>query len=359
MSNLHKETVTFRVARKWAGTGAWSTLVVALGLLAVAFSPERASAQQERGTFRLVTFSTGADLRLGATEGEGDADIVDIHNAIHFLIQERTGSLPRPTYVPAQMKELLAAGEEAMALVRQAFHAVLDLKAQGKFSEPGDPHRVFYPPSAVRLKPPIPNPPKILGLAGNYPREGYNPKFPSAFLKPATALVGHGDEIVLTEWVNKGVHEPELAVVMGKRAKNVSEAAAMDYVAGYTIMNDVTAQDLPQGGHTAAGSTLSKGLDTFAACGPFLTLKADLPDPHQLEIRVKINGQVQELPNNNTRLLLFKVPQLISYFSRIMTLEPGDIISTGVPAPVIQLRAGDVVEISIEKLGTLRNRVVR
>ena len=104
--------------------------------------------------------------------------------------------------------------------------------------------------------------------------------------------------------------------------------------------------------------TISKGLDTFAPCGPYLTLKRDVPDPHNLAIEARLNGEIWEIPNANTRHLTFNVPQSIAYFTERMTLMPGDIIATGVPAPVVPLRAGDTIEITIERLGTLRNRVV-
>ena len=145
---------------------------------------------------------------------------------------------------------------------------------------------------------------------------------------------------------------------MSTRAKNVSEAQAFDYVYGYTICNDVSARGLAQGEHPSQGSTISKGLDTFSPCGPYLTLKEEVPNPHSLALEAKINGKVFEMPNPNTSHLTFKIPQLIAYLSGRITLLPGDIVQTGVPAPVVTLKAGDTIEITIDRLGTLRNRVV-
>jgi 2-keto-4-pentenoate hydratase/2-oxohepta-3-ene-1,7-dioic acid hydratase in catechol pathway len=127
---------------------------------------------------------------------------------------------------------------------------------------------------------------------------------------------------------------------------------------GYTILNDVSSRDLKQGAHSSQGSTISKGLDTFAPSGPYITLKEDVPNPHGLAIETKINGKVWPIPNANTQFMTFTIAQAVAYFSERVTLMPGDIIATGVPAPVVPLTAGDTVEITIGHLGTLRNMVV-
>jgi 2-keto-4-pentenoate hydratase/2-oxohepta-3-ene-1,7-dioic acid hydratase in catechol pathway len=124
------------------------------------------------------------------------------------------------------------------------------------------------------------------------------------------------------------------------------------------VCNDVSSRDLAQGEHPTQGATFDKGLDTFSPCGPYLTLKEDVPDPQNLAISATVNGQPAPMPNSNTRFMTFKIPQIISYVSRRMTLETGDIFQTGVPAPVVPLKAGDRIEITIERLGTLRNQVV-
>lgn len=336
------------------------TLAGVLALVAgmLMLSPRDSGAQS--GIFRLVTFSTGSDLRLGATEGDGGADIVDVHNAAKYLLRQQPPALTEVPFIPADMRSLVEVGGRAVSGLRAVYQAITNLKSGGKFSEPGGADRVFHPPISVRLRPPIPNPSKILGLAGNYPRRGElaNPQYPSAFFKSVAALTGQDDIIDLAGLVTTGVHEPEFAVVIGKKAKNVPKEKWLDYVFGYTIMNDVSSRDLPQGKHPSQGSTLSKGLDTFAPCGPYLTLKEDVPDPHNLAIEARINGKPWDMPNRNTSYLTFKTPELIAYFSERMTLLPGDIISTGVPAPVVTLKAGDTIEITIERLGTLRNKVV-
>jgi 2-keto-4-pentenoate hydratase/2-oxohepta-3-ene-1,7-dioic acid hydratase in catechol pathway len=336
-----------------------AVLVLALAASGAALQIPGSAQDSGTGIFRLLTFEAAGDMRLGAASGNGANDIVDVHNGIRWLIQSGASEAQGLPYVPADMRTLIEAGPRATAAVRQVHQALVARKAAGGFKEPGGATRVFHPATSVKILAPVTNPSKIYGLAGNYPREGNlaNPKFPSAFFKSPAALAGLDDVIDLHGLVNKGVHEPEMSFVIGRRAKNVSESQALGYVYGYTICNDVSARDLAQGSHPTQGATFSKGIDTFSPCGPFLTLTDDVPDPHALAIEARINGKPWPLPNANTRHLTFKIPQIIAYISRRMTLLPGDIIQTGVPAPVVELKAGDTIEITIERLGTLRNRV--
>jgi 2-keto-4-pentenoate hydratase/2-oxohepta-3-ene-1,7-dioic acid hydratase in catechol pathway len=155
-------------------------------------------------------------------------------------------------------------------------------------------------------------------------------------------------------------YEAELAVVIGRRARRVSEADALNYVFGYTLINDVSARDLQFGdGQWVRG----KGLDGFAPLGPFITTRNEIADVHALNIEGWLNGEVMQ--SSNTGKMIFKIPYLISYISQGITLEPGDVIATGTPEgvgifrnPPIVLKAGDVFEVTVESLGTLRNPVV-
>jgi 2-keto-4-pentenoate hydratase/2-oxohepta-3-ene-1,7-dioic acid hydratase in catechol pathway len=188
-----------------------------------------------------------------------------------------------------------------------------------------------------------------------------DPSLPSFFLKSVAGIVGQDDDIVITDLMTDGLpssHEAELAVVIGKRAKNVTEAQAMDYVFGYTVHNDVSGRTLRTGASSSEGSAMTKGMDTFAPIGPFITLKEDVPDPHNLAIETRLNGKVFPMPNAHTKYMRHRIPFVVAYLSRIMTLQPGDILSTGVPAPTAPLNIGDLVEVTVERLGTLRNRVV-
>jgi 2-keto-4-pentenoate hydratase/2-oxohepta-3-ene-1,7-dioic acid hydratase in catechol pathway len=333
--------------------------VIAAGLATV-LSGVATRAQTPAPIFRLATFEVNGDQRLGATMGNGENDLLDVHNGIRYLVQTGASEAQNLPYIPADMRTLVSAGPRATAAIRQVYQVLAARKAAGTLKDPGGQQRMFYPHTAVKFLSPVTNPSKIYGFAGNYPREGNlaNPKFPSSFFKSVASLGGHGDIIDLAGLVTTGVHEPELSLVINRRAKNVTEANAFDYVFGYMVCNDVSARDLAQGNHPTQGATFDKGLDTFSPCGPYLTLKEDVPDAQNLAIEAHINGKPSPMPNSNTKFMTFKIPHIIAYISRRMTLEAGDIFQTGVPAPVVPLKAGDTIEITIERLGTLRNRVV-
>ena len=176
------------------------------------------------------------------------------------------------------------------------------------------------------------------------------PEDPKLFIKPNTAIIGHEDTIIYPDHMSSRVdYEGELAVVMGKRAKRVGEDEALDYVFGYTCLNDVTARDL-----TAKDIqyTRGKGFDTFAPFGPVIETELD---PSNLDIATYLNGEIKQ--SSNTSMLLFNVSQLISFISNVMTLMPGDIISTGTPSGIGPMKKGDKVEVHIEGIGILRNYI--
>lgn len=320
-------------------------------------------------TFRLLTFEVGASgPRLGATRGSGELEVVDVHNAILLLIKANAPEVRSMPPVPPDMRSLIEAGAPSIAAVRTVYDAVVQLKAGGKLADPAGSARVFFPAHAITYLPPILNPSKVYGAAGAYIRKSPdgkpgafdNVEFPSLFLKPPSSLTGHESEINLEGLLTTGVHEPEMALVIGKTAKNVPVAQAMDYIMGYTILNDVSARDLPEGKHNSQGSNMSKGLDTFSPVGPYITLTADVPDPHKLEVYAVVDGVRHKwpVPNGNTSFLTFTVPEVVAYLSERQTLLPGDIIATGVPQPTVTFKEGQTVEIVVEGLGTLRNRVV-
>lgn len=212
---------------------------------------------------------------------------------------------------------------------------------------------------------PIPNPPKIICLAFNYydhARDaGLTPSDePVIFLKPRTALNEPFKDIICPAFVTRLDYEAELAVVIGKRTKKVQEDKALDSVFGYMILHDVSARDIQ---FKDKQFTRGKGIDTFAPCGPWITTRDEVTDPQKLSIMTKVNGEVRQ--DSSSSNMVIPVSRIISTLSVTMTLEPGDIISTGTPAGVAMsmkepryLKNGDLVEISIEKLGMIRNRVV-
>lgn len=219
--------------------------------------------------------------------------------------------------------------------------------------------------SEFELLAPIPNPPKIICLAFNYydhARDaGLTPSNePVIFLKPRTALNEPFNDVLCPSFVTRLDYEAELAVVIGKPTKKVAEDVALDSVFGYMILHDVSARDIQ---FRDKQFTRGKGIDTFAPCGPWITTRDEIPDPQQLRITTKVNGEVRQ--DSSSSNMVIPVRRIISALSVTMTLEPGDIISTGTPAGVAMsmkvpryLKNGDLVEITIEKLGTIKNRIV-
>jgi 2-keto-4-pentenoate hydratase/2-oxohepta-3-ene-1,7-dioic acid hydratase in catechol pathway len=227
-----------------------------------------------------------------------------------------------------------------------------------------DSDLVVFPIEIARLGPPIPDPDKIICLGLNYKSHAEEagleiPKVPILFAKYRNALTGPTSPIVLPKLSREIDYEAELAVVIGKRGKDIPIENALEHVAGYMAFHDVSARDL----QFRAGQWLSgKSLDTFAPCGPWLVVH-EIDDPQNLNISTRLNGEA--LQNSNTKNMIFSVAETIAYISQLMTLEPGDIIATGTPegvgfkrTPPIFLRDGDVVEVEVEKIGTLRNPVV-
>jgi 2-keto-4-pentenoate hydratase/2-oxohepta-3-ene-1,7-dioic acid hydratase in catechol pathway len=208
-------------------------------------------------------------------------------------------------------------------------------------------------------------PSKILAIGRNYVDHAIEggaepPKAPLIFNKLPNSVSSHQAPIVLPEISSKVDYEAELAVVIGRRAKQISEAEALDHVFGYTMINDVTARELQRGD---GQWTRGKGLDTFAPLGPFITTRDEISDVHDLKIEGLLNGQVMQ--SSNTGKMIFKIPFLVSYISQGITLEPGDVIATGTPEgvgffrdPPVVLKPGDVFEVRIEAIGTLRNPIV-
>ncbi|MCL6640730.1 MAG: fumarylacetoacetate hydrolase family protein [Candidatus Rokubacteria bacterium] len=226
--------------------------------------------------------------------------------------------------------------------------------------EAGRAHR----PNDVVWLPPV-EPRQVIGLALNYADHAEElgletPPEPVLFLKPITSLVGHRAPVVYPKGVAHMHYEVELAVVIGHRGRDIPVERALDYVFGYTILNDVTARDL-QRRHEQWFK--GKTLDTFAPMGPAVVHRSLVPDPQALRLRTRVNGQVRQ--DSTTAHMVFSVAQLISVLSAGLTLEPGDILATGTPegvamgmTPPAWLRPGDVVEVEIEGIGVLRNPIV-
>ncbi|AHY45890.1 2-keto-4-pentenoate hydratase/2-oxohepta-3-ene-17-dioic acid hydratase (catechol pathway) [Rubrobacter radiotolerans] len=242
---------------------------------------------------------------------------------------------------------------------------VLDHIKSGK-AEPGSGSESgTVPLSDVRLLAPIRKPEKFIGIGLNYSDHAAEtgaeiPDKPIVFAKYANSIVGPDEPVVIPPITEKADYEAELAVVIGREAKNVSAAEALDYVFGYTNCNDVSARDLQfsEGGQW----TRSKSIDTFAPIGPFIATADEVPDPQNLSVRLTLNGEVVQ--DGSTAKMIFPVSELIEFLSSGMTLSPGDIISTGTPpgvgsarTPQLFLKPGDSMTVEIEGLGSLTNPV--
>jgi len=219
---------------------------------------------------------------------------------------------------------------------------------------------------SVHLEPPIPNPGKIICLGLNYLDHAEEagvepPEDPIIFLKPATALIGPYDPIVKPRIVEELDYEIELAAVIGCRCRDVEPEEAYEHVFGYMILNDVSARDVQFRG---AQWIRGKMFDTFAPTGPSLVSRDEIGDPHNLRMLTRVNEEIRQ--NSSTSRMIKKLPEIVSTLSQGVTLEPGDIISTGTPAGVglyqkpepKLLEPGDVVEMWIERIGTIRNPVI-
>lgn len=214
----------------------------------------------------------------------------------------------------------------------------------------------------IRLGPPMARPSKLICIGLNYAKHAGEsgmevPKEPVIFFKATSAIVGPNDDLIIPKGSQKTDWEVELGVVIGKKASYVEEKNAMEYVAGYVLHNDYSEREfqLERLGQWVKG----KSCDTFAPLGPFIATKDEIKDPHNLDLWLKLNGEIKQL--SNTSDFVFNIPQVISYLSQFMSLLPGDVISTGTPfgvgmglKPQRYLRPGDVVELGIEGLGISR-----
>jgi 2-keto-4-pentenoate hydratase/2-oxohepta-3-ene-1,7-dioic acid hydratase in catechol pathway len=213
----------------------------------------------------------------------------------------------------------------------------------------------------IKLNPPITNPSKIVALGLNYADHAKesgreSPKEPVIFCKASTAIIGPEDKIVIKPNIGRVDPEVEWAVIISRKAKNVSKDDAENYIAGYTVLNDVSARDMQSADFELRNPWFrSKSMDTFCPIGPCIVLPDEISPLDELNIDIKVNGETRQ--KSNTKYLIFNVPALIEYISSLMTLEPGDIISTGTPSGIAPIHPGDIVEATVEKIGTLRNYV--
>jgi 2-keto-4-pentenoate hydratase/2-oxohepta-3-ene-1,7-dioic acid hydratase in catechol pathway len=298
---------------------------------------------------KLVSYRHNGSVRIGAVVGD---------QVVHL-----NGLLPAAEAIPDDMVEFLKRGDAAIDAARSA---VARYEAER-------PASVATPLASCDLLSPVPRPGKILMGGRNYLRhldelrkEGASrgekiitPPMPHIFAKYHNSVTGHGKPIIYPRIVKQLDLEGELTAVIGKAAYYVEEKDALDYVAGYTIMNDVSARCLQAQGLL----TIAKGFETFCPIGPWMVTKDEIPDPQNLTVRTYINDL--EVCKAHTSEMLFTIRQFIAALSRVFPLEPGDVLATGSPPgpgmyhdPPILAKVGDLMRIEVEKIGTLVNPVV-
>lgn len=311
---------------------------------------------------RLLTFEINGRHRLG---GESNGRIVDLQSAFALHVLTTVGftadALERAErLLPCDMARFFCCGSGCFDAARTA----LDFAA--RLTEGMGTRGLFYEEREITRLAPVARPPKIICLGLNYRDHAIEsgqkiPTEPIVFSKYSTAVIGPNAPIQLPPDSQEVDFEAELVFVIGRGGRNIPERDAMLHVAGYTCGHDVSARDYQikrGGGQWMIGKTF----DTFAPLGPALVTPDELPDPHRLGIRCRVNGQTMQ--DSNTQQMIFSVPQIITYLSRVMTLEPGDVVFTGTPPgvglarkPPVYLKDGDSVEIEIDGIGILRNPV--
>jgi len=311
---------------------------------------------------KIVTFKVRDEERIGALEND---IVIDLNLAHQLYLSERGKTAITLDSFPSTIIDFLKLQEKIREYTSNlvAFAHELRKKRSGKGERP----KVLLNVSDVRIMAPVPLPPKIICLGLNYrdhAQEGHVPipEEPILFSKPSTAIVGPDDCVVYPKISTQLDYEIELAVVIGKEGRDISEADASSHIGGYTVFNDISARDIQ---FKDKQWFRGKSFDTFAPTGPCLVLSDQISDPHSLKMELRVNGEVRQ--SSTTANMIFKIPQIIAFISRVMTLQPGDIIATGTPAGVgfyakpekRLLKPGDLIEAEIERMGVLRNRVIK
>lgn len=300
-------------------------------------------------------------MRFVTAEKDGRVFVGSVNDDLTEVIdlQAAEKELMNQEQIPNTMIDCITLGEHFTKRVEHLYTVMNDDKTKNSYT---------YPLSKVKLLAPIPCPRKNIFCVGkNYAEHAIElgseddiPEHVMLFSKSPTTVIGP-DEVVLNHQnvTNQLDYEGELAVIIGKKGKGISAGEAMDYVFGYTIINDITARDL-QARHKQF--LLGKSLDTSCPMGPYVVHKAKIENPNSLRISTKVNGEVRQA--SNTEQFIFNIETIIAVISQGMTLEPGDIIATGTPAGVGKgftpprfLQPGDVIEISVEGVGILRNTI--
>ncbi|MGE1127573.1 fumarylacetoacetate hydrolase family protein [Bacillus wiedmannii] len=304
---------------------------------------------------KLVTFTHNGETRIAALE---NGKLIDLHAAFKAKLTSE-GNLRAAqiaeAHIPKDMNGFLQGGTESMNLAKEAIDYALMKNHKEK---------LVFEEGEVKIEAPVPSPGKIICVGHNYREHILEmkrelPAFPVIFAKFANTVVGPQDDIPFYPISEQLDYEAEFAFVIGKRARNVSEEDALQYVAGYTIVNDITYRDIQR---RTIQWLQGKTVEGSAPMGPWLITSDELKNPSGLEIVLTVNGEKRQ--QSNTANLVFSVQYLVSFLSRLMTLEPGDVILTGTPGgvgvarnPQVFLKDGDIVRIEVDGVGVLENKV--
>jgi 2-keto-4-pentenoate hydratase/2-oxohepta-3-ene-1,7-dioic acid hydratase in catechol pathway len=302
---------------------------------------------------RLVTYRHGSESRLGVLL---ERKVVDVQ----FAYQKYCLATHQPPFLIndyGSMLDTLNSGNDAFKVLSKILSFAQNLLA----GEPDETLKIFNSLDGVTLLSPLSNPGKVICIGGNFPSAGKltAPDFPVVFLKPASTITGFGMPVWISEITANVAYEVELVVVIGKRARNVAAGDASNYIAGFTLANDIGDRVLEK---RTSQWTSGKMFDTFTPLGPAIVTPNEIAETHNLPMETWVNDQ--QVQTGNTGDMFFDVNHLVSYLSTLTTLEPGDLILTGSPklmngepAPSVTMKAGDTVRISVGGLGELINPI--
>ncbi|THE11385.1 FAA hydrolase family protein [Bacillus timonensis] len=307
---------------------------------------------------KLITFTANGFTRIGALTDNNK--VIDLNYAYQAQLQSegkyRFKEIAE-AFVPSEMEAFLQGGKESIEMAKNAVHFALENPTTYK-------HQLIFNKEDVKIEAPLNRPGKIFAVGHNYREHILEmgrqiPTHPVLFAKFANTIIGPQDDIPFQPVSEQLDYEAEFAFVIGKRAKNVSEEDALDYVAGYTVANDVTYRDIQR---RTLQWLQGKTVDGSLPLGPWLVTADEIKDPQCLEMVLTVNGE--ERQRTNTANQVFTVKRLVSFLSQLVTLEPGDLVITGTPGGVVQamdpqvwLKDGDVVRVEIEQVGVLENTV--
>jgi 2-keto-4-pentenoate hydratase/2-oxohepta-3-ene-1,7-dioic acid hydratase in catechol pathway len=311
---------------------------------------------------KLASLNTYWGRRAALALGD---DLIDLSAAYAARLHQDGGHTMRQALrlsqlaMPAAMGDILALAD-GLDRARE----LADWIAGALQQEPERLASIHWKMGQMALAPAVPEPSKIWCMGANYvdhrremaAKQGGPPLAErlQGFLKAPSALIGPFDDIVLPPESQHVEFEMELAYVIGRRARRVTEEQCFDYIAGYVAFNDVSARDVPLLDNRRMDR--GKGFDTFAVMGPWFVTKDEVPDPHNVSIKLRLNGELMQ--DGNTRDLMKDIPYQMAWLTAAMTLEPGDVISTGSPSGTRPMKPGDVIEGEVEGVGHIRNRIV-